>query len=193
MGEIKECAACGGSKYIIENNKKIPCLCLLRDRAKKYLGPIYADLKYSSAIKFEKWVDNSIYFELCSIDDFKSMVKSFLLYNNMKLSHHTIFPYDIVQGFFENRKSEELDFINNVDFLAILFRNDPPNKLYGELLKTLFDRRILYNKITWLFLAGSHESEWFIDKYSAILGKYIKDNFKRSNINKIKFRKGGHK
>lgn len=193
MSKVKKCVLCGGSNYIIEGNKKTSCLCQLRKKAKKYLGPIYADLKYSSSIKFDKWVDNSVYCELCSIDSFKSMVKSFLLFHNMKLSHHTIFPYEVVQGYFENSRSYELDLMHEVDFLAILFRNDPPNKLYGELLKSLLDRRILYNKITWLFLAGAHDSDWFIDKYSVPFGKYIEENFLRTNINKIKFGKGGCK
>lgn len=194
IGPSKTCSICSQTGYMLENGRRVTCLCILKQRAKAYFGPIYANLNYATKINFDIWNHNFLRFEGCSENLFKFMVKSYLIYNNLKLSHYTVSPFDIFEGFYEKEGAELYTRLTQFDFLVILFRCDPPNKLYESLIRTLIDKRLLFNRVTWIFLQEDYDSSWFTYQYSVGLGKYIEEKSKKArSINTIKFKRGGVK
>ena len=187
------CKVCKGSGEMLYKNGKIVCECIIKKHARKYLGLLYDGVPYSNNIKFDKLLNKNkhICFYGCSTECFKSMVKSFLLYHNMRLTHKHIFPNYLVDDYFDDKFGKSLKDLSEVDFLTIYFINDPTNRMYGELIEIILDRRILYKKPTWLYMKADYRGDWFKDKYSISLSEYISKNFERMlEVNKLTFKKG---
>ncbi len=186
-----DCLVCKGSGEMLYKGDKIVCECIIRKHAKEYLGFLYADMPYSTTIKFDKWKGMFLCFDMCSVEHFKSIVKSYLLHKNMKLTHKHLMPNYIVDDYFDDRFNKLLKELTEIDFLTIYFRSDPTNRLYGELIEIILDRRILYKKPTWLFFKENFEKDWFEIKYSKSLEEYLLKNFERpGGVHKITFKRG---
>jgi hypothetical protein len=186
-----KCSVCKGLGKMKFKKKETVCECILRKQAKNYLGPLYANVPYSTVIKFDVWKNIFLCFDMCSKECFRSIVKSYLLYKNMKVTHKHIMPNNIIECYFEDSFNKLLRDVSEIDFLTIFFISDPSNRLYGELIEMILDRRMLYNKITWLFFKDNYEETWFSGRYSNSLQKYLLDNFERpKKVNVITFKRG---
>ena len=153
-----KCSICSGSGCMDFKGRKTVCECIIRRKAKQYLGPLYADIKYTSFTTFDG-KNKFVYFEKDPIDRFRSLVKSYLLFHNIRLSHKSTLPYEIVQNFLTDHEIIKYGELIEVDFLVIYYISDPPNKLYGDLIQSILERRVMFDRSTWLFFTNSIKTD----------------------------------
>ena len=172
-----QCTLCHGSGYMIEEgNKRVSCTCLIRQRALEYLGPMYKNCAYNSKTQFDLWGD-FVRIETCSRGYFKSMIKSLLLRSDISMKHKSTTPPEIMDVYFENRENNFYKDLNLIDFLIIYFCNDPTNRMYSEVIISILDKRVLYNRKTWVYCQDSSDSTEFIKKYGKSLSDFLGENF----------------
>lgn len=191
----KNCSICKGSGRMHFKEKKTVCECVVRKAAKNYLGPLYAEVQYTKKLNFGG-TDRFVCFERSSLEKFKALVKSFLLHHKLKLTHMSVFPQDIIQYYVTDGEVAKQRFggLTEVDFLVIYFIKDPPNKLYGDILESILEKRVIFDKITWLYCIDSYEEFWFTMKYGKELCDFLNDKFfKFETLDEIVFEKGCHK
>lgn len=186
------CLICKGNGHMQFKGHKTICECIVRKKVKEYLGSLYAEMPYSS-LDGLNIKNKSLCFEGCLMERFKSLVKSFLLYNQLKLTHMSVLPDDIIQYYVTNGDEAKQKFreLSEVDFLVIYFDVDPPNRLYGEMIESILKKRIMFDRFSWLYFVGKYSEFWFTDRYSNALREYLDKNFvKFTQLNKFKFNKG---
>jgi len=183
------CKLCNGMGYVIEGEVRRSCDCVLISHIKKYLTPTYANSPYT--LNNFNGFENSCIFDGCSRSHFKSIVKSFLLTHRLEVTHMSVTPFDIIEAYFSLKESDEFKDMISTDLLIIYFCTDPRNKLYGEAIITILDKRLIENKWSWVFCKESFDSKWFRDNYTSQLSDYLRDNFLRiEGINSISFNRG---
>jgi hypothetical protein len=187
----RDCVVCKGSGHMSFKGRRAICECIIRKKVKEYLGSLYADIPYAMDLNFDD--NKATYFESSLLGKFKSLVKSFLIYHKLKLKHMSVFPQDIIQYYVTDgdEAKSKLSDLTEIDFLVIFFIKDPPNKLYGEIIESILEKRLIYNKITWLYCKDDCKESWFTERYSLDLSNYIVGNFNRfKELNRVVFERG---
>lgn len=186
------CLICKGDGHMQFKGHKTICECIVRKKVKEYLGSLYAEMPYTSLENLT--IKNKfVCFENCSMESFKSLVKSFLLQNQLKLTHRSVLPDDIVQYYVTDGEEAKQRFreLSEVDFLVIYFDVDPPNKLYGEMIESILKKRVMFDRFSWLYFVGNYGDIWFTERYSNRLKKYLdKDFVKFTRLHEFTFLKG---
>lgn len=188
----KNCQVCGGSGCMLFKDRQTICECIIRKKVKDYLGPLYAKGPYADDLNFDE-NNIAICFEKCDLNKFKSLVKSFLLYHKLKVTHKSVFPQDIIQYYVTDgsEAKQNLSSLTEVDLLVVYFIQDPPNKLYGEMIEGILEKRRIFNKVTWIYSTDKIGDIWFTEKYSYSLSQYLnKYCGKFKKLNRVDFNKG---
>jgi hypothetical protein len=188
---IKECSLCKGLGYFLKEKEIISCDCILVKKARDYLGPMYQNYPYSNKIQWDKF-RNFLGFVGFNRNDFKSLVKSFLLSSGLKLKHISTTPLEIIDAYFDYKENDIFKELSRVDFLIIYFGPIYKNKWYDDCLYSILDRRILYNRKTWIHTESSFSNSNFIETYSEKVCSLITSNFlsMSDSFKEVKFNKG---
>ena len=170
------CGKCDNG-YIMQDGKRVECLCMLKARAKEYLTPTYLNAKYMRDLEVAPLVDNNILLDTVSQDYFKSLAKSFLLNTGMKYRHLTVTGYDCLQAYLTNSESGIFEHYSTIDLLFLYLAFDPKCNSYGLIFTSLLEKRNLNRKPTWIFSNTSINSNAFLERYGDKLSEYCKKNF----------------
>ena len=177
------CGKCD-SGYIIQDGKRVECLCMLKARAQNYLTPTYVNSKYMRDFNVTPLVDQNILLDTVSQEYYKSLVKSFLLNTGMKYKHLTVTGYDLLQAYLNNSETGLFEYYSKIDLVFIYLAFDPKCNSYGIIITSLLEKRSLYKKPTWIFSNMSINSNAFLERYGDKLSEYCKKNFIEVNTKK---------
>ena len=165
------CPKCQGTGYQpLETGGISECMCKLRERALKYLTPVYAEENYITKLNADLLKGNFI---LNSSQNPKSLIKSFLLNSGMIYTHQTVSAYDIIQAYLTNSEEKLYNHYRDVGMLVVFLIRDPKNVAYGQVISSLLQSRILSKKITWIVTQNPIHSEDFKRMYGSDLSEFL--------------------
>lgn len=188
----KDCPLCVDTPgFMKESDGKLyECHCILVQRAMDYLTPRYAHAPLIAELKTENiWgkyfvnLTSSVDFKSVpgvppvkiSPQEFKSIIKSYLINTGMKIKHNTVDAGDIIKSHFMAEK-DKLSFYADIvepDLLIIEFFTDSPNKLNFSIFHGLIKKRISERKYTWLYTHSIPGTKQFIASYSQEFSDYL--------------------
>lgn len=178
----RDCPLCKGSGRMSNPAKDatVMCDCVIKSFALEYLGPLYQSSTYKKTMDLTKVLEPYLVCLEDSLDQFKMLVKSFLLGTNMKYQHLSCTAYEVIQAYLS--KTDVVSFtmadILNVDVLFLYLNGDPKNAGYAEIIPFVVEQRALNKRRTWIFSRDSISENKFSDKYGVnitpLVAKYGK-------------------
>lgn len=175
----KNCQFCKGKGQVPgkKEGTTIKCSCMVRQEAIRYLTDIYANAKYIKGLNAQVLEGKNLFIDRDPQRTFKAAVKSFLLNTALKYDHTTVSAHDVLYYYLGDQGSFNFKRIQTIDFLVIYLVADPANKIYGDLLVSVLEKRSFIDLPTWIFTDKGVDSKFFQDKYSIKLSNYILKNF----------------
>lgn len=178
------CPHCQGFGHVKEEEGLVECLCVLRKRAIKYLSPHYANAIWDHSFDPTPYKNKNILLQKISINEYKNIVKSFLLSANMlgrkaseEVPYQTVTAYRLLINYFSNSTTFEFSKLETIPFLIISLCSETPNKLYGIIIRALIEKRIFNNVPTWIYSIDGIDSERFEFFFGKELPSFIKSCF----------------
>jgi len=110
------------------------------------------------------------------VDNFKSLVKSFLLLTGMKYSHNTVTGGEVCEAYFDREVG--LRAYTRPDLLILVLGRDGKSGAYRTVLPSLLTQRVdIGNKMTFIFSYTPLKSHKFSDSYGTDLVEIIDSSF----------------
>lgn len=169
------CMKCAGRGLVMnEEGTGKRCTCTLLSFGMKYLTPAY------QAQVWDKTFDPNLIakknlFIISKRDEWKSVVKAYLMKTLMNLSHATAAPRHIMQAYLSKTESPaDWLIINKADLLIINTGFDVRNSQYGNVLSAVITDRTNLGRYTWVVSARKLEDKVFQENYSFEFAQFLK-------------------
>ena len=164
---------CRGGILVGEDGSRRECPTVLRERARKYLGPLYRDSPWDHHYKCRTWLRNLLV--ICPQAEFRRCVKTVLLGTGMQYTHETVDPPSMVSEYIASVDARPPRRHVDPDILILDFQdiNHPKNDYYETVGAFLLTTRMGLQKWTWC-----HSEVPLLRQFEGKYGKALVDRLK---------------
>lgn len=181
----KECDICNGTgRMLKENGKKTECICILQKELAQYLTIKYANADKIPNFDTTPFKGKNLLLQNMSVEVFRSIVRAFLTLTGQKYKHLTVSGQELFNLHYKDAEQRGFTAASEIDFLIIFLSMEPVNKSYGQIITSMLEKRILNDKITWIYHRDGVESRNFASVYTTTLSNYILQHFQKPNYGK---------